>query len=133
VREFLERDGRAIPYEIRKGVWVVFRSPTDYQKTVSKNTCSAPIRPGRYSVMYKRWHLIGLEVGISVASVGLRKEPTGCPIGSTPTSSPPPARLKVGEILDGEGGYTVAGKLFSAGKSTASQPAARPGAQRKAS
>ena len=33
---------------------------------------------GRYACMYKRWHLIGLEVGISVASVGLRDEPTGC-------------------------------------------------------
>ena len=31
--------------------------------------------------MYKRWHLIGLEVGISVASVGLRGEPTGCATG----------------------------------------------------
>ena len=32
VASSLERDGRAIPYEIRKGVWVVFEAATEYQK-----------------------------------------------------------------------------------------------------
>ena len=69
--------------------------------------------------MYKRWHLIGLEVGISVASIGLRKEPTGCPIGFHADVIATAKRdLKPGEMLDGEGGYTVYGKLFPAEKST---------------
>jgi predicted homoserine dehydrogenase-like protein len=70
--------------------------------------------------MYKRWHLIGLEVGISVASVGLRKEPTGCPIGFHADVIATAKRdLKAGEILDGEGGYTVVGRLMPAQDSLA--------------
>src|ERR687891_2099453 len=81
VASSLERDGRAIPYEIRKGVWVVFEASTEYQKNCFEEYMLCTDPSGRYSVMYKRWHLIGLEVGMSVASIGLRKEPTGCPIG----------------------------------------------------
>jgi len=70
---------------------------------------------GRYACLYKRWHLIGLEVGISVASVGLRREPTGCPTGFRADAVATAKRdLKPGETLDGEGGYTVVGKLMQA-------------------
>ena len=42
------------------------------------------------------------------------------------TSSPPPRRTsKAGEFLDGEGGYTVWGKLVSAETSVAQATAAR--------
>jgi predicted homoserine dehydrogenase-like protein len=68
--------------------------------------------------MYKRWHLIGLEVGISVASVGLRGEPTGCATGFRADAIATAKRdLKAGELLDGEGGYTVVGKLCPAADS----------------
>ena len=75
---------------------------------------------GRYACLYKRWHLIGLEVGISVASVGLRGEATGSAIGFNADVVATAKRdLKPGEMLDGEGGYTVWGKLFPASKSIA--------------
>ena len=120
VASSLEKDGRAIPYEIRKGVWVVFEAATDYQKNCFEEYMLCTDPSGRYSVMYKRWHLIGLEVGMSVASIGLRKEPTGCPIGFHADVIATAKRdLKPGEILDGEGGYTVYGKLFPSEKSTA--------------
>jgi predicted homoserine dehydrogenase-like protein len=68
---------------------------------------------GRYACLYKRWHLIGLEAGISVASVGLRGEPTGCPTAWCADAVAVAKRdLKTGEILDGEGGYTVVGRLM---------------------
>ena len=70
--------------------------------------------------MYKRWHLIGLEVGISVASVGLRGEATGAATCFNADVVATAKRdLKAGEVLDGEGGYTVWGKLFPAQKSIA--------------
>jgi predicted homoserine dehydrogenase-like protein len=70
--------------------------------------------------MYKRWHLIGLEVGISVASVGLRGEPTGCATGWRADAVAVAKRdLGKGEILDGEGGYTVVGRLMPAEASLA--------------
>ncbi|HYF16337.1 MAG TPA: Gfo/Idh/MocA family oxidoreductase, partial [Ramlibacter sp.] len=62
VASSLERDGRAIPYEIRKGVWVVFEAATEYQKNCFEEYMLCTDPSGRYSVMYKRWHLIGLEV-----------------------------------------------------------------------
>jgi predicted homoserine dehydrogenase-like protein len=73
---------------------------------------------GRYACLYKRWHLIGLEVGISVASVGLRREATGAAACFNADVVATAKRdLKAGETLDGEGGYTVWGKLLPAQKS----------------
>jgi predicted homoserine dehydrogenase-like protein len=73
---------------------------------------------GRYTAMYKPYHLIGLELGISVASAGLRKEPTGCATGFRGDAVATAKRdLKAGEMLDGEGGFTVWGKLMPASDS----------------
>jgi len=70
--------------------------------------------------MYKRWHLIGLEAGISVASAGLRREPTGCATGFRADAVATAKRnLLAGEVLDGEGGYTVHGRLMPAAASLA--------------
>ena len=70
--------------------------------------------------MYKPYHLIGLELGISVASVGLRGEPTGVPRGWRGDVVATAKRdLREGETLDGEGGYTVYGKLMPAADSLA--------------
>ena len=77
----LEPDGRVIPYDIRFGVWVVFEGDTDYIRRCFTEYGVRTDPGGRYACLYKRWHLIGLEVGISVASVGLRREPTGCATG----------------------------------------------------
>src|SRR5882724_1272360 len=111
----LETDGRVIPYDIRFGVFVVFEGDTEYIRNCFKEYMVRTDSSGRYACLYKRWHLIGLEVGISVASVGLRREPTGCPTGFRADVVATAKRdLKTGEILDGEGGYTVVGKLMQA-------------------
>ena len=116
----LEKDGRAIPYDIRFGVFVVFEGETEYIRNCFKEYMVRTDPSGRYACLYKRWHLIGLELGISVASVGLRREPTGCATGWRADVIATAKRdLKAGEILDGEGGYTVWGKLFPAEKSLA--------------
>jgi predicted homoserine dehydrogenase-like protein len=63
-------------------------------------------------VNYRRWHLIGLELGISVAAVGLRREATGVAREFRADVAAIAKRdLAAGEILDGEGGATVAGGL----------------------
>ena len=111
----LETDGRVIPYDIRFGVFVVFEGETEYIRNCFKEYMVRTDSSGRYACLYKRWHLIGLEVGISVASVGLRGESTGCPTGFRADVVATAKRdLKPGEILDGEGGYTVVGKLMPA-------------------
>src|SRR3954471_3975065 len=116
----LETDGRVIPYDIRFGVFVVFEGETEYIRNCFKEYMVRTDTSGRYACLYKRWHLIGLEVGISVASVGLRGEPTGCPTGWRADAVTIAKKdLKPGELLDGEGGYTVVGKLMPAADSLA--------------
>ena len=116
----LEKDGTPIPYDIRFGVFVVFEGETDYIRRCFSEYGVKTDDSGRYACMYKRWHLIGLEVGISVASVGLRGEPTGCPTGwRADAVATAKKALKAGEVLDGEGGYTVVGRLMPAADSVA--------------
>jgi predicted homoserine dehydrogenase-like protein len=114
----LRQDGTPIPYDIRFGVFVVFEGETDYIKRCFHEYGVKTDPSGRYACLYKRWHLIGLEVGISVASVGLRREPTGCPTGWRADAVALAKKdLKPGEMLDGEGGYTVVGRLMPAADS----------------
>jgi predicted homoserine dehydrogenase-like protein len=114
----VERDGRAIAYDIRFGVFVVFEGDTEYLRTCFREYMVRTDDSGRYACLYKRWHLIGLEVGISVASVGLRGEATGAATGFNADAVATAKRdLKGGETLDGEGGYTVWGKLLPAAAS----------------
>ena len=116
----LERDGTVIPYDIRFGVWVVFEGETDYIQRCFSEYGVKTDPSGRYACMYKRWHLIGLEVGISVASVGLRGEATGCATGwRADAVAVAKKNLLKNEILDGEGGYTVVGRLMPAEASLA--------------
>ena len=114
----LEADGRKIPYDIRMGVWVTVEAETDYIKNCFEEYNAHTDPTGRYFTLYKRWHLIGLEVGMSVASVALRGEPTGVAMGwNADVVAAAKRDLKPGDTLDGEGGYTVWGKLLPSSKS----------------
>jgi predicted homoserine dehydrogenase-like protein len=116
----LTKEGQVIPYDIRFGVWVVFEGESDYIRRCFSEYGVKTDASGRYACMYKRWHLIGLEVGISIASVGLRGEPTGCATGWRADAVAVAKKdLKEKEILDGEGGYTVVGRLMPAEASLA--------------
>jgi len=111
----LETDGRVIPYDIRMGVWVTVEAETDYIKNCFEEYNAHTDPSGRYFTLYKRWHLIGLEVGVSVASVALRGEATGVATAwNADVVATAKRDLKPGELLDGEGGYTVWGKLLPA-------------------
>jgi predicted homoserine dehydrogenase-like protein len=115
----LETTGQPIPYDIRFGVWFVFEGETEYIRRCFTEYGVRTDPSGRYACLYKRWHLIGLEVGISVASVALRNEPTGTPTGWRADAVATAKRdLRAGEQLDGEGGYTVVGKLMPAAASS---------------
>jgi predicted homoserine dehydrogenase-like protein len=114
----LERDGQPLPYDIRFGVWVVFEGDTEYIRRCFTEYGVRTDPSGRYACLYKRWHLIGLEVGISVAAIGVRRESTGCPTGFRADAVATAKRdLRPGELLDGEGGYTVVGRLMPAADS----------------
>jgi len=112
--------GEKIPYDIRKGVWICVEADTDYIKNCFEEYKVVTDPTGRYMSLYKRWHMIGLELGMSVATVGIRREATGAAMCFNADVIATAKRdLKAGEILDGEGGYTVFGKLMPSDKSLA--------------
>jgi len=114
----LEANGRKIPYDIRMGVWVTVEAETDYIKNCFEEYNAHTDPSGRYFTLYKRWHLIGLEVGVSVASVALRGEATGvATCWNADVVATAKRDLRPGDMLDGEGGYTVWGKLLPAATS----------------
>jgi predicted homoserine dehydrogenase-like protein len=114
----LETDGRSIPYEIRMGVWVTVEGETEYIRNCFEEYKAHTDPTGRYFTLYKRWHLIGLEVGYSVASLALRREATGVAhCWNADVVATAKRDLQPGEMLDGEGGYTVWGKLTPAAAS----------------
>ena len=118
----LERDGRPVFRDLRWGVYAVFAAPSDYTQRCFAEYGLKTDSSGRYSAMYKPYHLIGLELGISVASAALRQEPTGQATGFRGDVVAVAKRdLAAGELLDGEGGYTVWGKLVPAQRSLALQ------------
>ncbi|HEX4763927.1 MAG TPA: Gfo/Idh/MocA family oxidoreductase [Usitatibacter sp.] len=111
----LERDGRPVFRDLRWGVYVTFAAGHEYVRRCFNEYGIVTDPTGEYAAMYKPSHLIGLELGISVASVALRKEPTGVASGWRGDCVATAKRaLKAGETLDGEGGFTVWGKLMSA-------------------
>ena len=116
----LERDGRPVHRDLRWGVYVVLKAPNDYAAACFKQYGLPTDDTGRYAAMYKPFHLIGLELSISVLNAALRGEATGATRawrGDVATIAK--RALKAGETLDGEGGYTVYGKLVPAERSLA--------------
>jgi predicted homoserine dehydrogenase-like protein len=116
----LERDGRPVFRDLRWGVYVVLKAPTAYARACFAQYGLKTDASGWYAAMYKPYHLIGLELGISVLSAALRREPTGETREFRGDVAAIAKRaLKPGETLDGEGGYTVWGKLIPASRSLA--------------
>ena len=114
----LRRDGAQVARDLRWGVYVVFEAPTSYAASCFAEYGMATDESGRYAALWRPYHLIGLELGISIASVGLRKEPTGAPRAWVADVAATAKRdLAAGEVLDGEGGFLVYGKLLPAADS----------------
>jgi predicted homoserine dehydrogenase-like protein len=116
----LERDGRPVLRDLRWGVYVTFEAPSDYVRKCFAEYGLKTDSTGRYAAMYKPYHLIGLELGITVANIMVRGEATGVTRGFRGDVVATAKRdLAPGERLDGEGGYMVYGKLMPAARSLA--------------
>jgi predicted homoserine dehydrogenase-like protein len=116
----VERDGRPVFRDLRWGVYVVLKAPNAYSAACFAQYGLPTDSTGQYAAMYKPFHLIGLELSISVLNAALRHEATGTArewrgdVAAVAKRS-----LKAGEFLDGEGGYTVYGKLVPVARSLA--------------
>ena len=114
------RDGVDLPDDLRWGVYVTFAAPSDYVERCFADYGLVTDATGRYSALWRPYHLIGLELGISVAWAGLLGLPTGCARGWVADVAAVAKRdLDVGTELDGEGGYTVWGRVMPAAASLA--------------
>jgi predicted homoserine dehydrogenase-like protein len=114
----LERDGRPVFRDLRWGVYVVIKAPNAYAAACFKQYGLPTDTSGQYAAMYKPFHLIGMELSISVLNAALRKEPTGaCRAWIGDAVAVAKRNLRAGETLDGEGGYTVYSKLVPAKRS----------------
>jgi predicted homoserine dehydrogenase-like protein len=116
----VDRDGRDVPHHLALGTYVVFEGEAEYAQRCFKEYHLLPDASGRFAVLYRPTHMIGLELGISIASVALRGEPTGAPIGfHADVVATAKRALRRGEVLDGEGGFCVWGRQMPATDSLA--------------
>lgn len=114
----LYRDGTEVKNDLRWGVYITFKADSAYVRECFDQYGIVTDKTGEYAALYRPSHLIGLELGVSVASAALRNEPTGSSsqfIGDVATTAK--KDLQPGERLDGEGGHTVFGKLVVADQS----------------
>jgi predicted homoserine dehydrogenase-like protein len=111
----VHRDGSQVPNDLRWGVYVVFEAPNDYAARCFQEYGVVTDPTGRISALYRPFHLIGLELNVSILSAALRGEATGAPTGFRgDVVSTAKRDLRAGETLDGEGGACVWGKLMPA-------------------
>ena len=114
----LERDGRPVFKDLRWGVYAVLQAPNEYAASCFKQYGMNTDQSGEFSAMYKPFHLIGMELNTSIFSAALLKLPTGqTKYFKGDVVSVSKKNLKKGEKLDGEGGFTVWGKLIPASTS----------------
>jgi predicted homoserine dehydrogenase-like protein len=112
------RDGTPVKGELQHGVYTVFKAPSSYVKRCFSEYGLHTDSSGEYTALYRPFHLIGIELGISVASAVIRGEPTGSFKSlQADVASVAKKDLKPGDVLDGEGGYTVYGRLAQAKES----------------
>ncbi len=116
----LNRDRTPVPGHLQMGVYVTYEAPSAYTQGCFNEYWLLPDETGKYAGLYRPLHLIGLELGVSVASIMGRGEPTGSPVGwHADVVATAKRDLKAGEVLDGEGGYMVWGKIMPAATSLA--------------
>ncbi|MCH7693945.1 MAG: flagellar biosynthesis protein FlgA [Proteobacteria bacterium] len=114
----VKRNGKPVPRDLRWGVYVTFEAPSDYVARCFSEYGLVTDDTGRYTALYRPYHLIGLELGISVARAGLLGQTMGAAQGFVgDVVATAKRRLQAGEMLDGEGGFCVYGKLMPAADS----------------
>jgi predicted homoserine dehydrogenase-like protein len=111
VTSSLYRNGKDVPHNLVMGTYVVIESDSEYAQKCFVEYNMLPDKSGKYAALYRPIHMIGLELGLSVASAALRREPTGSAFCfNSDVVATAKRKLKKGEILDGEGGFCVWGK-----------------------
>lgn len=118
----IARDGVEIPNSIRWGVYIVITSDSPYLLRCLKEYGLVMDDTNTYGLMYRPYHLVGMEVPVSIAKAFLYNESTGTPVAKVAEVAATSKKvLTPGETLDGEGGYTVYGTLLEAAQAADKQ------------
>jgi len=114
----IDLEKKTIPNDLRWGVYIVIKAQNKYVKNCFKDYGMATDASGNYSAIWRPYHYIGLELAQSIYSISLDKKATGFTKNyNADVASYAKKDLKVGEKLDGEGGFCARGKLITSKKS----------------
>ncbi len=114
----IDSEKKDVPNDLRWGVYIVIKAKNQYVKNCFKDYGMVTDSSGNYSAIWRPYHYIGLELAQSIYSIALENKATGfTKYYNAEVASYAKKNLKVGEMLDGEGGYCVRGKLINSQKS----------------
>ncbi len=114
----IDLDKNEIENDLRWGVYIVIKAQNEYVKNCFKDYGMVTDSSGNYSAIWRPYHYIGLELAQSIYSISLDLKPTGFTKNyNSDVAAVAKKDLKVGEKLDGEGGFCARGKLISSQKS----------------
>lgn len=115
----LRADGSPVLGDLRWGVYVTIAAADRFVEAAFAAYGLATSGDGRVAALWRPSHLVGLELGVSVARAVLAGEPTGAPRAAIAEVACRAKRnLRAGETIDGEGGdhvYGVLGRASPAG------------------
>jgi predicted homoserine dehydrogenase-like protein len=116
-------DGAPVDGDLRWGVYVTIAAADRYVAGAFAAYGMATAPDGRVAALWRPSHLVGLELGTSVARAALTGEPTGvarAPIAEVACRAK--RDLRAGETVDGEGGEHVYGILRAANSHSQTLP-----------
>jgi predicted homoserine dehydrogenase-like protein len=114
----IDENKNDIPNDLRWGVYVVIKAENQYVKNCFKDYGMVTDESGNYSAIWRPYHYIGLELAQSIYSIALDNKATGfTKYYNADVASYAKKDLKIGEKLDGEGGFCARGRLITSEKS----------------
>ena len=114
----IDNNKKDIPNDLRWGVYIVIKGQNEYVKNCFRDYGMVTDSSGSFSAIWRPYHYIGLELAQSIYSIALEKKPTGSTLFyNAEVTSYAKKDLKVGEKLDGEGGFCARGKLITSSSS----------------
>ncbi|MDC1497449.1 Gfo/Idh/MocA family oxidoreductase [Pelagibacteraceae bacterium] len=114
----IDFEKKDISNDLRWGVYVVIKAQNEYVKNCFKDYGMVTDMSGNYSAIWRPYHYIGLELAQSIYSIALDNRATGSTkYYNADVASYAKKDLKVGDKLDGEGGFCARGRLIDSKKS----------------
>jgi len=114
----IDENKKDIPNDLRWGVYIVIKAQNQYVKNCFKDYGMVTDDSGNYSAIWRPYHYIGLELAQSIYSIALDNKATGFTKNyNADVASYAKKDLKIGEKLDGEGGFCARGRLITSEKS----------------